>query len=226
MARILRMGFPRGAADTRRQSIGQIMMSEHELITIGRVLRASTTGFVCGTRSQDIIHPTFGAFVRTRHGQASDIDVIGLIHAISIDDDPLVRQLILANNTTAAAERDQRENRMVPVEISVVNVGYVQADRVYHNLPPRPPLSLDTVQLCDDDTVRRFTERLDFLRLVLNTTEAPNEELLAAALLQAARTRPVDEGRDFLIAAGRRLAGLLSYDLPRLQHLLRLINPR
>lgn len=192
---------------------------------IGSVLRSSTVGFVCGTRSQDIVHPSFGAFVRTRHGQLSDIDVIGLIHAISIDDDPLVRQMILANNMQPGAVRDQRENRMVPVEISVVNVGFIQLDVVHHTLPPRPPLSLDPVQLCDAETVWRFTERLDFLRLVLNTSDVPTEELLASALKHAASARPEDERYVFLVGAGRQLAGLLSHDLPRLQHLLKLIKP-
>lgn len=190
---------------------------------IGSVLRASTMGFVCGTRSQDIEHPSFGAFVRTQHDR--DTEVIGLIYAISIDDDPLVRQLILANNMNQATTRDQRENRMVPVEISVVNIGYIQGGRVYHNLPPRPPLSLDPVQLCDDACIRNFTSRFDFLRLVLNTNEVPTEELVAAALLHAASARPESERYSFLVAAGRQLAGLLAHDLPRLQHLLRLIKP-
>lgn len=200
-------------------------MIESQSPIIGNVLRASTTGFVCGTRSQDINHPSFGAFVRTRHNQNSDIDVIGLIYAISIDDDPLVRQLILANNLNSATVRDQRENRMVPVEISVVNVGFLQYDEVYHNLPPRPPLSLDPVQLCDPDCIVHFTQRLDFLRLVLTTNDVPAEELLAASLLYAANARPKNERYPFLVDAGRRLASLLSHDLPRLQHLLRLIRP-
>jgi hypothetical protein len=201
------------------------MVEQSQQPIIGSVLRASTVGFVCGTRSQEIVHPSFGAFVRTRHGQMADIDVIGLIHAISIDDDPLVRQIILANNLQPSVARDQRENRMVPVEISVVNIGYMQYDRVYHNLPPRPPLTLDPVQLCDADTVMRFTDRFDFLRLVLNTSDVPTEQLLAAALLHAAQARPEADRRAFLVAAGRHLAGLLSHDLPRLQHVLRLIKP-
>ncbi|NLX09483.1 MAG: hypothetical protein GXY36_07485 [Chloroflexi bacterium] len=192
---------------------------------IGSVLRASTVGFVCGTRSQEIIHPSFGAFVRTRHGQSADFDVIGVIYAISIDDDPLVRQLIMANNLPHAAARDQRENRMVPVEISVLNVGFIQDNVIYHNLPPRPPLSLDQVCLCDQHTVVHFTRQLDFLRLILNTGDVPTEQLLAAALLQAASARPRNERYAFLVDAGRRLAGMLSHDLPRLQHLLQLIRP-
>jgi len=201
-------------------------MVEHtEQSVIGRVLRASTVGFVCGTRSEEIGQPSFGAFVRTRHGQMSDIDVIGLIYAISIDDDPLVRQMILANNLNQSTFSDQRVNRMVPVEISVLNVGFIQYDAVYHTMPPRPPLSLDPVQLCDPDTVWAFTQRLDFLRLVLNSSEVPAEELLAAALLHAANARPSQERYQFLVEAGRRLAGLLAHDLPRLQHLLKLIKP-
>ncbi|MBN1201116.1 MAG: hypothetical protein JXJ20_04595 [Anaerolineae bacterium] len=201
------------------------MTEQTQQPVIGSVLRASTVGFVCGTRSQDINQPSFGAFVRTRHGQYGDIDVIGLIHEISIDDDPLVRQLILANNMPTAAARDQRENRMVPVEISVVNVGFIQYDTVYQTLPPRPPLSLDPVQLCDADTILHFTRGLDFLRLVLNASDVPTEELLAASLLHAADARPASERYTFLVQAGRRLAGLLSHDLLRLQHLLKLINP-
>ncbi len=201
------------------------MDEQPEHVIIGRVLRASTVGFVCGTRSEDIGQPSFGAFVRSRHGQMSDIDVIGLIHAISIDDDPLVRQMILANNMNQATMSDQRVNRMVPIEIGVVNVGFIQFDNVHQTLPPRPPLSLDPVQLCDADTVWLFTQRLDFLRLVLNTSEVPTEELMAAALRHAADARPADQRYSFLVDAGRHMAGLLSHDLPRLQHILKLIRP-
>jgi hypothetical protein len=201
------------------------MAEQQDYHLIGRVMRASTTGFVCGIRSEDIRHPAFGAFVWTQHGQESDINVIGLIHAISIDDDPMVRQIVLANNLNEGMINDQRANRMVPVEISVINVGYFQSATPYHTLPPRPPLSLDPVRLCDDETVQIFTERLDFLRLVLNASEVRSEELLAAALKRAARARPETQQREFLINAGRRLAALLSHDLPRLQHLLKLIKP-
>ncbi len=192
---------------------------------IGRVLRASTVGFACGTRSHEMELPSFGAFVMTRHHNGYDVDVMGLIYAIRIDDDPLVRQLIMANNINNATIRDQRENRMVPVEISVVHVGYRINGDSFHNLPPRPPISLDPVYMCDDQCVRSFTQTFDFFRLVLNTSEVPNEELMAAAIKHAAAARPAREQRDFLVSAGRRLAQLLSYDLPRLNHLLRLIRP-
>jgi hypothetical protein len=192
---------------------------------IGRVLRASTVGYACGTRSHELDAPSFGAFAQTRFNNGTEVDVIGLIYAIHIDDDPLVRQLIMANQMSTATLRDQRENRMVPVEISVVNIGYRINGEAYHNLPPRPPMSLDPVYLCDDDCIYDFTQKFDFFRLVLNTPEVPAEELLAAALKYAANARPAREQRDFLVRAGRRLAQMLSYDLPRLNHMLRLIRP-
>jgi hypothetical protein len=192
---------------------------------VGRVLRASTVGYACGTRSNEIDTPSFGAFVQTRHSNGVELDVIGLIYAIRIDDDPLVRQLIMANQVNTSTLRDQRENRMVPVEISIVNVGYRLGGDSFHNLPPRPPMSLDPVYICDDDCIYDFTQKFDFFRLVLNTSEVPSEELLAAALKHASAARPAREQREFLINAGRRLAQMLGYDLPRLNHLLRLIKP-
>ncbi|HVO42614.1 MAG TPA: hypothetical protein VMT34_08325 [Aggregatilineales bacterium] len=194
---------------------------------IGRVLRSSTIGYACGTRSNELDGPSFGAFVRTYTEDGSDpvTDVIGLIYAIRIDDDPLVRQLIMANQLNPVTLRDQRENRMIPVEISVVNIGYRINGQSLHNMPPRPARSLDPVCLCDNACIRGFTDRFDFFRLVLNTTEVPSEDLLAAALKHAAAARPVREQREFLVEAGRRLAQLLSHDLARLNHLLRLIKP-
>jgi len=191
---------------------------------IGQVLRADTTGFVCGTPSQDFALPSFGAFVQTLPSDGQGITVIGLIHAISIDDDPLVRQMVLSGTNNEALVNDQRVNRLVPVEISVLNVGYLADGALFHTLPPRPPLSLDAVMLCDDALVGRFTERLDFLRLVINARDLPTEELLAAALKHAAQARPASQRREFLIHAGRHVATLLAQDMARLQHVLRLIR--
>ena len=192
---------------------------------VGRVLRSSTVGYACGARSHELDVPSFGAFVQTTHNNGTETDVIGLIYGIRIDDDPLVRQLIMANQMNAATLRDQRENRMVPVEISIVNIGYRIGGESFHTMPPRPPVSLDPVYICDDECIYEFTQKFDFFRLVLNTSEVPAEELIAAALKHAASARPVREQREFLVNAGRRLAQLLSYDLPRLNHLLRLIRP-
>ena len=61
-------------------------------IEIGRLLRASTTGFVVGCRVSQLEAPEFGALARVPLG--AGYQVYGLIHDISIEDDGLVKQLI------------------------------------------------------------------------------------------------------------------------------------
>ncbi len=197
------------------------------MIEIGQVLRASTEGFTCGTRSSELEYPAFGAFVITRDiAGGVDLTVVGVITAIRVDDDPLVRQLIMASDMNPAAIRDQRENRMVPIEIDVLSVGYVFQGQAVHTLPPRPPMSLDSVMLCDAEQVLYFTEQIGFLRLVLNARGvANNAELLAAVMRHAAEARPPELRYDFLVAVGREITRMLSHDPQTLQHVLLLIRP-
>jgi hypothetical protein len=158
--------------------------------------------------------------------QAGELIVVGVIMAIRVDDDPLVRQLIMAGAGNLSAVRDQRENRLVPVEIDVLNVGYVLKDMVFHNLPPRPPLSLDPVTLCAAEDVAYFTRQLDFLRLIASNGGTSVADLLGAAIQKAAATRHSRaEQTDFLIRAGRHLAAILSHDMLMLQYVLKMIRP-
>ena len=93
-------------------------------IEIGRLLRAGTTGFTAGCSVTQFEAPAFGALVRAPLGE--QYQVYGLIYDIHIDDDGLVRQLVTAENVSAEVMRDNRERRIVPVEMSVLSVGYEQ----------------------------------------------------------------------------------------------------
>src|SRR5512135_1872771 len=110
-------------------------------IEIGRLLRAGTTGFIAGCRVNQMEAPSFGALVSALLGDG--YEVYGLIYDIHIDDDGLVRQLVTADNVSDVVFRDNSERRIVAVELSVLVVGYLRNVKVYHLLPPRPPLSLD-----------------------------------------------------------------------------------
>jgi hypothetical protein len=195
-------------------------------LIVGRVLRASTTGFDCGTRGSrlDERHQ-FGAFVKAPLTDDGSGWAIGLIHTIRIDDDPLARELVMAASVDNTALIDQRENRMVPIEIGVMNVGCAFDGRLLQSLPPRPPMSLCEVEVCSLEEVYAFTARCDFFRLVLNAKDVPSDELLAAALRYAAWAYPEGERYAFMVRCGRHIAGLLSHDLKRLAHLLAMIKP-
>lgn len=192
---------------------------------IGWVLRASTVGFAVGCRVLQPTTPQFGDLVKVPLSGSDDTNIFGLIYDVQVPDDPSVRQLILTGQLEAEVMRDQRENRLVPIEVSVLVVGYERDRRIVQGLPPQPPISLDTLIVSDDEDLRRFTEQLDYLRLTLNAAQIPADELLIANLTRAAETRSAEIRRGFLLKAGRELARLLSYDLVRLDSILRRIRP-
>ena len=189
-------------------------------LQVGRVLRAGTRGFVIGCAVMQPDIPAFGSFVRAE-GQTPGSAIYGLIYDVSVEDDPFVRQLISAELRDKEVELDDRENRRVPVEVSVLAVGCNDGDTIRHRLPAQPPVTLDWLYQCSDEDVRAFTARFDYFRLVLEAREVPADELLAASLRAAAAARPEGERETFLVEAGRELARLLAGDPVRLEGLLR-----
>jgi hypothetical protein len=153
-------------------------------IQIGHLLRAGTSGFVAGCSVSQMETPAFGALVR-----APIVDnycVYGLIHDIHIDDDGLVRQLVTAGEVREKIIADSRVNRIVPVEMSVLTVGYEQDGKISHLLPPRPPLSLDVIYLCSQAELAKFTTagHFGYFRHILQAKDLPIGELLAAHILE------------------------------------------
>jgi len=189
-------------------------------IEIGRLLRSGTTGFVVGCRVTQLDAPSFGALVRVPLEEG--YQVFGLIYDIHIDDDGLVRQLITAEEVPDEVLKDNRQNRNVPVEIAVLALGYEEDGRIYHLLPPRPPLSLDAIYLCTSEEVVRFTGagRFGYFRHILRDQDKPVEELLAAHLMEA-RTAQMEAGHsDWYEQAVQELITLMRDDYQRLINIL------
>lgn len=193
-----------------------------QLTIVGRVLRSSTTNFTIGCRQliseQDQLIPEFGALVRA--AAVGGNLVYGLIYDVTIEDDAFVRQLVAAGVDSPEIIEDQRQKRQVPVVVDVLVIGSGRGLEVSHRLPAQPPSTLDQIYLCNAAEVVRFTGRHDWLRTVLGAVEAPADQLLIAALHQAADARPPEQRKTYLIAAGRELAKLLALDLARLDGVL------
>jgi hypothetical protein len=195
---------------------------------VGRVLRATTRGFACGTSSKKVdTRHDFGAFVKVPVANLDTCSVIGLIYAVEIKDDQLINELVMADNVNPNVLLDQRDNRLVPVEIDVLNIGYyfIPERRMVHSLPPRPPMSLSDVELCTSEEVYMFTQSCDFFRLVINASDVPSDDLIAAALRYASWSYPDNERYNFMVRCGRQIARLLANDLKRMTHVLGLIRP-
>ncbi len=186
---------------------------------IGRLLRAGTTGFIAGCSVSQFDAPALGALVCARLEPA--YSVYGLIHDIHIDDDGLVRQLVTAGDVSAEVMKDNRERRIVPVEMSVLAVGYELAGKIQHLLPPRPPLSLDQIYLCTDVELARFTDtgRFGYFRHILRAKDAPIAEILAAHIQQAGAAHGT-ACASWQEAATRELITLLRDDYPTLMSVL------
>jgi len=191
-----------------------------ERYEIGRLLRAGTTGFVVGCRVSQLDSPLFGGLVRAPLGDG--YQVYGIIHDIHIDDDGIVRQLVTADNVDDAVIADNRVNRNVPVEISVLTVGYQENGQIKHLLPPRPPLSLDVIYQCDDDEIRAFTStgRFGYFRHILRSTDAPIGELLAAHIEQASVAQTATGNAEWAQQATKELIATLRDDYSTLMAVL------
>ncbi len=192
-------------------------MQSKDSIEIGRLLRSGTTGFVAGCSVSQLDAPVFGGLVRAPLGNG--YQVYGLIYDIHIDDDGLVRQLVTADNVSPEVMADNRERRIVPVEMSVLTVGYEENDKVSHLLPPRPPLSLDVIYKCSDDDLIRFTGagRFGYFRHILRAQDAPIGEMLAAHVQQAAQAQKDAAWQDKAI---KEIITLLRDDYPTLMSVL------
>jgi hypothetical protein len=193
-------------------------------LPIGWVLRSSTVGFTVGCRVLQPSVPQFGNLVKVPL-PLDDTHVFGLIYDVQVQDDPAVRQLILAGELRSEVVQDQRENRLVPIEVSVLVVGYQRGPEIRQGLPPQPPVSLDELRMGNESDIRAFTQRLNYLRLVLNAGQIPVDELLVAHLRQASATYSGENRARFLLAVGRELARLLCFDLVRLDGILQRIKP-
>jgi hypothetical protein len=184
---------------------------------IGYLLHSSTSQFVAGCSVSQLEAPAFGALVRAPLDQ--DYSVYGLITDIHIDDDGLVRQLVTAGNISPEVMHDNRERRIVPVEMSVLVVGCEQDGRISHLLPPRPPLSLDVIYQCSDDELSKFTSagHFGYFRHILQARDIPIGELLAAHILQV---KQITQNAKWVEQATQELITLLRDDYPTLMSVL------
>ena len=153
-----------------------------QALEIGRVLRASTVGFSVGCRVNQLSAPGFGSLVKAQPVESRET-IYGLIYNINIDDDQLIRRLVMVESPRQEVIEDQRRNRLLPIEMSVLSIGYKLDEKLTYGLPPRPPLNLDPVGLCQDPLeVTQFTDNLGYLRLILRAagSNVPVDQLLVA----------------------------------------------
>jgi hypothetical protein len=200
---------------------------------VGEVVESSTTEFLAQACELDFA-PPFGAFVEVATEEG--LTIYGTVaHVQTAGIDPGSRA-IMRGHGDVRDERIYQENPDLPLVLRttfralVVGLSEAHASDVssylgarphlYQFLPPRPPRLHYSVFISAPETVRTFVGAgLDYLGAMLNATDVPADELLAANLRYTAAQVP-DSG-EFLQLAGRELAQLLRSDYARLTAILR-----
>ena len=215
---------------------------------IGEVIESSTQEFVAESKE---LHspPPFGCFVKVgMNGADASLP-------LSQDEDPFAGETpegdqatvspatyaIVYQATTTPVDtgrklraywKTEEELNEVHPEVSewllvtnfrAVIIGHRANGMMCQFLPPQPPKLLTRVHICKPDEIRRLTSRMDFLRTLTNFSNAPTEEVIAACIREAFIAH--NQNFDFLVAAGKELAGLLKDDYDRLQAIMRRVAP-
>jgi hypothetical protein len=196
-------------------------MAVKQPVPVGRVLSAGSTEYLCGCTEEQSAPLCIGAFLRAEAGGRS---AIGVTADIRIVDDTFARQLV-AGDARAEIIREQRERRLTPLEVRVLQAGYIlPSGEAVHRLPPRPPSALEAVYPCEPETVRAFLLSKgggwSFSFLPILIAAGATNEVLAECVREAAADQPADPQKRFLQEAARELTRLLAEDLPRLYSLL------
>ena len=189
---------------------------------IGEVIEASTGQFVAECYE---LHspPPLGSMVKTSDG---NVQIYGVVCNAATESVDPGRRPIARGKEEATEEGIYRQNpqlsKLLRTTFDILVIGHGQGDELHHYLPPRPPRVHSFVYVCEEDEVRRFTQSLDFLPILLATRAVAVDEIVSACLRQVSCAH--DNKRAFLIKAGKELAVLLSGDLNRLNAILRRIR--
>jgi hypothetical protein len=183
-------------------------------LRIGEIIETTTTTFVAGAY-QLHASPPFGALVRAegRDGVAA----YGLVYNIATTSRELGGRALVRGREGMYDGDIYLENpdleAVLQTEFQALIVGFCDGPVIRQHLPAYPPPMHYSVHLCPADEVRRFSERLQFCRTVLQAADVPQEELVAATLRLAAAVQP--DPYVFLVNAARTLAVLLREEHPR-----------
>ncbi len=154
----------------------------------GRIISANSRECVAGYRTSEKELPQFASIVRIPVQEESSYQIYGLVTDVQIEQDDFLRQIAAADSISDEVLSDNRVNRNIPIVIRILFLGFQNESGFSHLLPPKPPLSLDSIYLCTLSEIAGFTSHGNFgyLRHILRVSNVPIAELLAVHLRQTA----------------------------------------
>ncbi len=196
------------------------------------VIETTTTDFLAQClEPEDLsfpVMPPFGSWVKSFDEESGNEVLAVVTYVTTTPIDSIHRARALGLSLQALREEQPQIFAMLKTEFRVSMLGFFTAEsghngngrggQCYQYLPPRPPQVHQGVYHCQTDEIIRFTEELDFLRILFDVHTVPVDSLLAAVLREIYRLRQAD--REWLVEAGRKLSTLLKDDYDRLRYIL------
>jgi hypothetical protein len=203
---------------------------------IGEVIETATTEFLAQClEPEDLsfaVMPPFGSWVKAIDEESGNQVYAVVYHATTSPIDSVHRARALGLSLQELREQQPQIFAMLKTEFRAAIVGFQPrqssngsahlSDTIYQYLPPRPPQIHQAVYSCMTEEVVRFSDRLEFLRTLLQVSGAPVDGLTAASIREVYQLRQGD--RAWLVQAGRMLSLLLKDDYDRLQVILSQIH--
>jgi hypothetical protein len=191
---------------------------------VGEVIEASTAGFVAQCYELYQI-PPLGSLVKTKDQQ---LELYGIVYnAATTSLEPGLRPIARGREEKTEEGVYQTSPQLLKLlksEFGAVVVGHKDNKKLYHYLPPTPARIHSFVYQCTPAEVMEFSQSFGFLNILLNARlPVSTEELIAAALRQMSQA--YEDRQNFLVAAGKELALLLSGNLSQLKAILGRIKP-
>ncbi|MDR9404470.1 MAG: HAS-barrel domain-containing protein, partial [Halothece sp. Uz-M2-17] len=177
------------------------------------VIETTTTNFLAQClEPEDLsfpVMPPFGSWVKSFDEESGNQVFAVVTYVTTTPIDSVHRARALGLSLQDLREEQPQIFAMLKTEFQVSMLGFMtteqgqngnqqKAGRCYQYLPPRPPQVHQGVYHCQASEIIRFTEELDFLRLLLDVNTVPVDSLLAAVLREVYRLRQAD--RDWLVA--------------------------
>lgn len=207
-----------------RLPLPQFTVQERPANHIAEVIETATTEFLAQClEPEDLsfaVMPPFGSWVKALDEESGNCIYAVVYHATTTPIDSVHRARALGMSLQELREQQPQIFAMLKTEFRAAIVGFAPANSGIglQHLPPRPPQIHQAVYYCTPEEVVVFSEKLDFLRTLLQVNQAPVDALTAAAIREIYQLRKGD--RSWLVQAGRMLSLILKDDYDRLRVIL------
>jgi hypothetical protein len=198
---------------------------------IGEIIETTSTGFVAESFELNR-PPALGSLVVVGASEETGVSRGTQLYAVvtygqTAGLDPSRRAIRRSTDTVvdSAVYREHPElKHILRTEFGATLVGFAVDSAVQQHLPSQPPPLHYSVHKALPEQVRSFTDKLQYLRLLLTAGgEVPRPQILAANAREVYQQRGHD--RAWLDAAARELATLLKDDHQALLTVLYAIDP-